>query len=291
VPEMSQLLRFELRKLFRARILYICAGIIVLLILIFAGTDKLIDLSIQEMSDFINTPSEAIEDYTEVPDDQIEFEEEMSEGMINSMGINPNSRTGLARLLGALNNIYVIMVIGVFAAVYICGDFGNTVIKNIISKGYTRTQVYFAKYLITLIVSLAYALLAMLMGFLCGVIMWNAGSGWSARVLLLILLQLLAIAAYSSLFTFLAALLKRVGSVLAVCIAVPIGFTLILSLVDLFLMDTGIEISKFWLGGFFATLSTTGAEAGEIVIALLGSLAYLAVFTVCGWLLARKREV
>jgi len=196
VPEMSQLLRFELRKLFRARILYICAGIIVLLILIFAGTDKLIDLSIQEMSDFINTPSEAIEDYTEVPDDQIEFEEEMSEGMINSMGINPNSRTGLARLLGALNNIYVIMVIGVFAAVYICGDFGNTVIKNIISKGYTRTQVYFAKYLITLIVSLAYALLAMLMGFLCGVIMWNAGSGWSARVLLLILLLMMPYAEY-----------------------------------------------------------------------------------------------
>lgn len=280
---MKQLLKFEMRKLFRARVLYICLGIMVLLLLIFAGTNKLIDSAIYGFY-------EEGEEYS--PEDfYTSSDDEVSGNMVNSMGISPGANNGLNRMLGSLSNVYVIMVLGVFAAVFICGDFGNNVVKNIITKGYTRTEIYFSKYIITLAVSLAFSLIAMLVSFLCGTFMWNIGSGWSAKVILLIVLQLISVAAYSSLFVFLAAWLKRVGTTLAACIAIPIAMPLILGLLELLLIKSEIIFSNYWLAGNFTLLSEITASSKDIFTALICSLVYLIIFTSCGWLIARKREV
>lgn len=268
---MKELLAFEFRKLFRARVLYVCAGVMVLMIVLMIGIDKL-----------SQTGMEAI---------GLTFEEdELSQEMYSIMGFGFLQSTGLLRMLSALNNIYVIVLFGAFISVFVCGDYGNGVAKNIFTKGYSRAKLFFAKYLTTLAASLGLALLGFLTGFIAGTAFWKAGSGWGLRVIGLLALQLLTICAYNAFFNFLASWLKRVGMTLALSIAIPIILPMIFMLIQLFSELEG-SLSKYWLAGNLETFSRLNSDSSALVTGLLISLAYLAVFTVLGWLLSRKREV
>ena len=278
---MKDLLRFESRKLFHARILYICAGIIIGIILLLLGIQKLTDMAFQSFSEDVYSEYE-MSDGTDYYEDFSDAGDELF-----MMG---TGNTGLTWLLTALAP-YVVMVFGVFTAIYVCGDFGNGTIKNVFGRGYSRTEVYFSKYLFSLFVLLGFGLLAMLVGFLGGTLLWKIGSGWGVKVILLILIQLIGVAAYNALFCFFAALLKRMGSAMVVCIATPFALPLILTLIDLLVMSDKVQVSDYWISGCITGASSMDAGAGDLIKSVLISVVYIAVFTVCGWLCARKREV
>lgn len=268
---MRELLKFEFHKLFRARVLYVCAIVLFLLVLLFAGIDKLTSMGIESLGITIS-------------------EDEFSQSMSSIMGLGFTVNSGLSRMLSALGNVYVIVLFGAFVAVFVCGDFGNGVAKNIFTKGYSRGQVFFAKYIVSLIASLGYAILAFIAGFLAGSVFWKPGTGWSAKVILLLALQLLAVAGCNAFFNFLAAWLKRVGMTLALAIAIPIVLPMILLLIQL-LANMDAALSQYWLAGSIESASRMGADASALAVSAGISAAYLAIFTVTGWLLCRKREV
>ena len=258
---MKDLLKFESRKLFHAKILYICIIIVIAVLLLFMGVQKLTDVLMEEIS-----------------------------GAESDLFLIGTGNSGLSWMLSSLTP-YVVMVFGVFTAVYVCGDFGNGTIKNIFSRGYSRTEVYFSKYLISLFVQLGFGLVAMLVGFLGGTLMWRIGGGWSAKVILLVLIQLVGIAAYNALFCFFAALLKKMAPTMILAIATPFAFSLILSLLDLLIESRRFNISDYWISGCISSASSIGAREGDMIRGFVIALVYIGIFTVCGWLLARKREV
>ena len=271
---MRELLRYEFHKLFRARVLYVCAMVLVLLLVFFAGIDKLTELGLESLGVSMSE-NEA---------DPASLE------LINMMGMGFGTNTGLVRMLTALTNIYLPIVFGAFIAVFVCSDYGNGIAKNVLTKGYSREEMFFAKYITSLAASLAFALLAFLIGFLTGTVFWKVGSGWSAKVILLLLLQLLTVIAFNAFYNFLASWLKKVPGTLILSIAIPVFLPMVLTLVELFLND-GTNISMYWLGGCFALASTVNAAAADMALSAIISAAYLAVFTVLGWLLSKTREV
>lgn len=331
---MRELMRFEYRKLFRARVLYVCTGIMILLVLLFAGTEKLIESVAEQMQE-----TYIVSDYSdgELPPDMAGLvngtedaaglvpgadnasavtipgaedasavtipgaaeeqggmavtEEQMDVAARESLGMSLDADTGVGRMLAALSNVYVVVILGVFTAVFICGDFGNAVVKNIITKGYTRKEIFFAKHFITLIACEGMALVSMIAGFLCGVLMWGNVGEWSLKVLGLILLQLLLVAAFHALFSFLAFALKRVGTAMAIAIAIPVGMSLVLTLVDLLINNPDFQLSRFWLDSGLTDAAKLSSSGSDLLISALCGAAYLAVFTLLGYLSARKREV
>lgn len=296
---MSALLKFEFRKLMQARVVYICAGILVLLIVIFMGTNKLTDMAVssimsEDFAEFEDMPeADDLPGYDASPGQAVpeeNFEEDLNNSLTASMGLLSDNN-GAACMLNALTNVYIIVVFAAFAAVFVCGDYGNGIIKNVLTKGYTRSEVYFTKYIVSLIVCFCYALIAYLTGFLCGTLMWNIGSSWSGKFVLLIFIQLLAVAAFNALFNFLAALFKRVGSVLAISIAMPIILSLLLSVLELLISSTEIRISNLWLSGALMLAASPLSGAKDLLVSAACSIVYGIIFTVLGWLLARKREV
>ena len=268
---MRELLKFEFHKLFRAKVLYICAIVLFLLVILFAGIDKLSSMGLESLGITIS-------------------EDELSQDMYSIMGIGFTVNSGLTRMLSALSNVYVIILFGAFISVFVCGDFGNGVIKNIFTRGYSRTEVFFAKYIVTLAASFGYGLLTFLAGFLTGTVFWKVGSGWEIKVLGLLALQLLVIAAYNAFFNFLAAWLKRLGLALALSIAIPIILPMILMLIEL-LAELSFSLSDYWLAGCLDAASRLNAQSQDLALAAGLSAAYIAVCTFLGWLLSRKREV
>jgi len=278
---MKNLISFEMRKLFRARVLYICAGVLVLVVLLFAGINKLQQVVIEEA-------------YTGIPAGDgtiaINTGDDMPQELAAIMGM-ASSYSGLSTLLDALTNVYIIIVFAVFVAVFFCGDYGNGAIKNVFTKGYTRTQVFFSKYMVCLAVSLCYALLVMLTGFLAGLFMWGAGEGWSGKVALLILLQLLAIAGYNALFCFMAVLCKRVGAAMGAGMALTILLPLVLTLIELLADKSGLKLSRYWLSGCITAASYVRVASANLIRSAVCSGLYCALFTLFGWLIHQKREV
>ena len=278
---MKSLIGFELRKLFRARVLYICAGVLVVLVLLFAGINKLQQVVMEEAITGIQAGDETL---------KINTGDDMPESIAALMGM-AGSHSGIRDMLQALTNVYIIIVFAVFVAVFFCGDYGNGTIKNVFTKGYSRTQVFFAKYLICLAVSLAYALLVMLTGFLSGLVLWEAGKEWSGRIALLLLLQLLAVAGFNALFCFLAAAFRRVGSAMGIGLALTIMIPMVLTLIELFADKSGVKVSQYWLSGCIALVSSPKATDANMLQCAVCSAAYCALFTLGGWLLHRKSEV
>ncbi len=287
---MGNLLHFECSKLFKAKVFYICAIVLVGIILLLMGTQKLTEVIAQEAMDI--SPEEMIYDSPE--------DEAILESM--GMGIFSSARTGFGWILNALNSTYVFIAFGAFVAVWFIGDYQSRTVQHELTKGYSRTEIFFSKYLSSLFVCLIYAVLAMLVGFIFGSLFWRVGKDFSAKYLLLMLAQLVIIAAFNAMFCFFATLGFKMAPALILSIAIPIAIPMILSLVDLATQlrgfweetseagETTFESTKFWLSGMLAGVSKIKAEKKDILLAFLGGSGYLAAFTLFSWLLAKKRD-
>ena len=287
---MRNLFHFECSKLFKAKVFYICAIVLVGIILLLMGTQKLTEVIAQEAIGL--SPEEMIYDS---PEDQ-----ELMESM--SLGIFSSARSGLAWVLNALNSTYVFIAFGAFVAVWFIGDYQSRTVQHALTKGYSRTEIFFSKYFSSLLVCLIYAVLAMLVGFIFGSLFWKVGKDFSAKFLLLVLAQFVIIAAFNAMFCFFATLGFKMAPALILSIAIPIVIPMVLSLVDLFSQINGfweetaeveepvLESTKFWLSGMLSGVSKIKAETKDILRAFLGGAGYMGVFTVFSWLLAKKRD-
>ncbi len=284
---MKNLLQFEMKKLVKARVFYICAIVIVATVLVLMGTQKLTEVISQNIMGGEVSPDELLYDS--------EQDQEILEDM--GMGIFSSARTGLAWVLNALNSTYVFIAFGAFVAVWFLSDYTSRTVQHEITKGYSRTEIFFSKYLSSLFVCLIYALLAMFVGFLMGTIFWKVGKGFDGKFILQILVQLVIIAAFNSLFCFFATMGFKVAPALILSIAIPIAVPMIFALVDLFLQMNSVEeggnalqLSKYWLSGMISRVARIKAENKDILYAFLGGAGYLVVLTFFSWLFAKKRD-
>ncbi len=277
---MGNLIRFEFRKLYQARVFYIGAIILVGIILLMMGVQKLTELGLEG----------AGLSFSEL---DVEYDVDSDPGLLAGFAAYTGSGSGRTWLLSALSNMYVPIAFGVFIAVFFCGDFGNHAIRNVITKGYSRVEIFFAKYLVCLTASIIYALLGFLTGFGFGTLFWKVGTFEAWPVFRLLAVQLVVIAAFNAFFCFFAALLQKTAGALIVAIAGPLALSMILMVIELIFAANGkeVNISAWWIGRFMTAISYIKAPVKDILRSLFGSLGYIAVFTAGGALVSRKREL
>ena len=146
---MKALLKFELRKLLRNKAFFICLGIAVALITISLLINKVIfDSGLIEYAE-----QEIPEEYAEQYAESLSALKESFNGIMMLKNL-------LANTSNLLNNTLVIS--GITISLIVCEDFTGDTIKNIYSKGYSRTQVYFAKLVSSLIAFMAIILSGMI---------------------------------------------------------------------------------------------------------------------------------
>ena len=286
---MGNLLRFELSKLFKAKVFYTCAIVLVATVLVLMGTQKLTEVIAESVMGGDVSGEEIIYDSDE--------DQAIIEGM--GMGLFSSARTGLAWMLNALNSTYVFIAFGAFVAVWFLGDYMSRTVQHALTKGYTRTEIFFSKYLSSLFVCLIYAVLAMLIGFVLGSVFWKVGKDFTPKYFLLILAQFVIIAAFNALFCFFATMGFKMAPALILSIAIPIAIPMVLTIIDLIVQFNALDepdaeitfqSSRFWLSGMLSGVATIKAETKDILRAFLGGAGYLGVFTLFSWLLAKRRD-
>ena len=163
---------------------------------------------------------------------------------------------------------YLAIFIIIFSSIKALDDTRTGTIKNIISRGYTKTQIYFSKYIISLLVVLFYTVVAFVLSFLLGLIFFGNPEEYRVKYLFLAFIGLLFVttALHSLNFGFASLFGNLAGAILFDIFGVLIIFSMLDGIIDVFGINHGRIFTL--LDYMPAVLSNTicdAVEEGEIV--------------------------
>lgn len=248
---MKRLINFEFRKLFKAKSFYVCLIVCLGLVLLSGLTTKIL---LENSNDSINP-------------------------------------TGLSMLKGAISAASITLIAGIFTALFVCEDETSGTIKNIYAKGYSRRNVYFAKYIVSLVSTLIFTLASMLLAYLFGTSLWEETIRIDGKYLLNIFSQLILIVAYHSIFFAISSKIGKTGSSIAFNIVGPMFVGLLLSMGDAFLKTDSFKLTSYWIDSLLTSLQQTNVTMNTITPAIILGILYSVIFVSVGYLLNKKKEI
>ena len=199
-------------------------------------------------------------------------------------------------------------LLAIFIAIFVAGEFSNGTIKILVSRGYTRAQVYFSKFLSGIIAGNIMGIVVVAVATLGGIIIfgWHdpaTGSAASVGDLIIFLLVQFALnTAIAATFVACAMMFKNLGASLAITIGVSsfgsIIFVLldeivnaVTKLVEFDAADLPFMPSEVWIIQTVANTSTLDLGTSDIVLGLAVAAIYTALFTLIGMSAFRKKDI
>ena len=262
---MANLLRFEFRKVFRSKYLYILLAAAIGYVLLTGGTTYLLYFFAKELSD-------------EVVDE-----------------IVPNY-TSYSFLKGILTSTFF-MITSVFVSILACEDNGHGTSKNIFAKGYNRLQVYFSKYIASLVMDIAIALICVGVGALFALAVFGANTfdPGEDNVAVIILGLFLCVIVYHALHFAVASSIGKMAGAIVFNLLVPTGLSLVLNILDIaaanidLTKDWNITVSSYWIDGITANFA--GKTNPDLYVAdFILIFVYLIAAELVGVLIAKKKQ-
>ena len=249
---MFKLLNFEFRKLIRQKSFYICIAAMLALLVGSAYTTEL---------------------------------------MTAKSGVEDPSLSGISYLMEAISGSALSAVLAVFIPLFICEDYASGTIRNIITRGFSRLEIFIAKLIAVLAATVLMTAVCLAAAYLVGTAFWGAGeTALGSEQIKILLCQLAVIAAYATLFFAISSMLQKVGGSIAICLILPMAAAILLSLADAALAEREIELSGYWIENLGRSLASVEAEAEDIKKALIGAGCYFAASIAFSWLVIMKRE-
>ena len=249
---MFKLLNFEFRKLIRQKSFYICIAAMLALLVGSAYTTEL---------------------------------------MTAKSGVEDPSLSGISYLMEAISGSALSAVLAVFIPLFICEDYASGTIRNIITRGFSRLEMFIAKLIAVLAATVLMTAVCLAAAYLVGTAFWGAGEpSLGSEQIKILLCQLAVIAAYATMFFAISSMLQKVGGSIAICLILPMAALILLSLADAALAEREIELSGYWIENLGRSLASVEAEAEDIKKALIGAGCYFAASIAFSWLVIMKRE-
>jgi ABC-type transport system involved in multi-copper enzyme maturation permease subunit len=258
---MGKLLKFEWRKLWRQKSLYIIFSIGFISIILSMLLAKLVS----EVAAIFNPSDDTL-----------------------------NATKAMLSVLVSSSNF--ISLLGIYIAIFVCSDYSQHTIKNIYARGYNRSAVYFSKYLISLFVSVVVAIIYIAFGFLFVLISGGYAGSMPADMWRDLVLQLWTVVGIHGLFFGISMMVGNVAGSLAFNL---VGVSVVFALLNTFFQVIKVDFDvmryslEMILGGLARMPISYNAviEHPGLVRALIVPLAYVIVFVGGGWLVNRRRDV
>ena len=191
-------------------------------------------------------------------------------------------------LTGIYMSSYTLLV-SIFVALYFCDDLVQNTIKNIMSKGYTRMQVFGAKCISCCVGATIMFVVVELAAALIGTGMYGFGKTLDGDFWGVIATQYVANMANVLLCIAICAKFRKVGTSIMGIIFLPDVVAMVLALAD------GIwktSVSQYWFTAFLNETAMLHWTFNSVLReCLLGSAIYLPVFCALGLSFFKKREL
>lgn len=172
----------------------------------------------------------------------------------------------------------------IFIALFCCLDFNEGTTKNIVGRGYSRTQVLLSKYIVSLIGLFSFYIISFIVIFcLFGI----NGLGFENVMLYSIINSIFRIIAYTIFFSTISFILEKNGSAIIACLFAPSIIQTILSLVD---SKLKIDISKYWISNVSNEFLSNSSLA-NLNYSIIFYIIYIVIFIALGINIIKKREI
>lgn len=251
---MKNLLKLEFRKLRKQKSFYICTIVMVVLLFLSAMTSKAL----------CDASSEFTAQY---------------------------NGSGITAMIGAISNCSFLLIAGIFVALFVCDDYEQQIIKNIYSRGYSRSQVYGSKFISSFVATTIMFVIVVLSAFLFGTIYFGLGESEGTNIFSILAVQYLNCMANISLYFAISCVLRKTGSSVAGVFVAPLLVNMVLGLADSFLKLEKVTLASIWVSSFINDLSVLTIEHNRFMIALLMSFIYIPLFVAAGLYFHKKMEL
>ncbi len=249
---MGKLIKFEFRKLFKAKSFFICMAICVCLVLLSGLTTKVI---VENSNGEIASPSK------------------------------------YNLLQSAIGSSSITLIAAIFTALFVCEDDSSGTIKNIYARGYSRTNVFISKYIVSLFAILIFTLVSMIAAYFFGQSNYPNETTSIPNLLLVIIGQILLIIAYHSIFFAISSKVGKTGSSIAFNIVGPLFINMALTMIDAFLKLENFKLSSYWIESLLSSLQQTSVTNQNILTCIIMGIIYSFVFICVGLFLNKKKEI
>ena len=251
---MKKLISFEFRKLFKSKYFYIITAISILFILLSGLTNKAI-------SDALIANGETVQPYS-----------------------------SYLFTKGSLGGTYS-MFLAIFIALFATEDSTSGTLKNIYAKGYTRNQVYFSKYIVSLVAVMIMSAVTVLFAYSYSYCIWGNNLEIADNILLIIVGQLLGVITYHAIFFAISTIFGKVGSAIALNIIGPMAVSLVLGLGDAFIRSENIKLTSYWVDSLYSNFTASVSDQNILTTGIILFIAYTG-FAICiGMILNKKKEI
>ena len=251
---MLKLIKFEFRKVFRSKYLYIIFGIGLFITLV---TIPMIWLANSVLA-------------------------EIGEPTVPYSGYYAGKT--------ALTSCFALMT-GIFIGIYACEDFAQGTNKSIIGKGYNRLALFYSKYLVSLILLVGYAIILVLASLGLGYAIYgDGGMSVDDNVAVIFLGQLLCVIAYHAFFFAVSYSIGKTAAAIAINIVVPAVLEVIIAIIDVLINSEDFLLQNFVIDGALANLSSTFTNTDILLPSMLVLLGYIAICNGLGILIAQRKQ-
>ena len=190
------------------------------------------------------------------------------------------------------------MIVGVFVAIFTCEDNGHDVSKNIIAKGYGRVERYFAKYIGSLIMTFAIAIITVLIAAVFSLLAFGVDTfnPNDDNVVVAIIGIVCGVIVYHAMLYAVASSIGKTAGAIVFNLLVPSGIALLLTIGDVLVAnlemfkDMKISISSYWLDGIIANFTTMSPNADLYVADFVLLALYFAIAHLVGLLIIKKKQ-
>ncbi|MBQ3513999.1 MAG: ABC transporter permease [Lachnospiraceae bacterium] len=244
---MYHILKAEIGKLFRSRTFLICCIIAVFM--------SVIVLASYEMMSKVYTP-EFIEELNQQAASGSGASVQVSEELDLSFFQNIS---GISMLEMSFAGNVIQTLLAVLVSIFVCSEFSGGAIKNIATRGFSRTKIYTAKYVVCVIGGTILAIVTLLTLFLGGTLLWGlgeTGGDFTSNLLTFLGIQFFLNAALTGFMVFISMVVRNIGGSIAINVCVIMFASMIFKLVDLLIDNEKIKVADYWIGNVIANIAS-----------------------------------
>ena len=199
--------------------------------------------------------------------------------------------TGLNLFHSSFSGSLIDILLPILISILVCRDFSSDAVRLIVGRGYSRTKIFFSKWITTLIVILLFALTAWVTIYISLAAMLHFNMQFTPHLFMILLTQLLVAAAISSVAFSVAFIARKTSAAITLGILCPTLGTILTSVIESVLKIENGKISRFWIWSCFAQLTGDTISNDTLYFSMLLSVIWMAVFLTAGLIHFKRTDV
>lgn len=175
------------------------------------------------------------------------------------------------------------ILLAIFVSLFFCLDISNGTLKNIIARGYSRTQVFFSRFFVTFVGVTIMFLATFIFSYLITFIVGGKIVALDSKILATIGVNYIVILGIASFYGLVSTIISKSSGSLVTCLLSSFLAATMLPLVDTLLKIKNIfSISNYWI---------VNATNNKPLIALLIGIIYITISLILGNIISKRKEI